>query len=311
MEDHLGIVKKILEKELDESPRSVERMTTGLANEVYRAVLPSQTVIVRLNADPNRMIGSEQHIPLLKSKGVQVPDILASDYSKNFVPFAYQIQTRIEGQDIGAVIEGLSDDQLKKIAEEIARIMNALKVLPTNGKFGWVGNDDEPLYDTWLEVLEPNKIIERNGKTGVVGQSYIDAYQQILSRFRPYFEHVPSTFYYDDMSSKNVLINNGEFAGLVDLDTMAYGDPLELVGRIEASWFGTTYGETYTNAVKDALGLTPEQREIVTAYAFFNRVHWLSEKGIKFNENTSEEIDSVVVQKDKQVVDSILAKLNN
>jgi len=311
MEDHLGVVKKILEKELGESPRSVERMTTGLANEVYRAVLSSQTVIVRLNADPNCMIGSEQHIPLLRSKGVQVPDILASDYSKNFVPFAYQIQTKTEGQDIDAVIESLSDNQLREIAGEIAHIINALKVLPTNGKFGWVGNDDEPLYDTWLEVLEPNKIIERNQKTGVVGQTYVDAYQQILSRFRPYFEHVPSTFYYDDMSSKNVLINDGKFSGLVDLDTMAYGDPLELVGRIEASWFGTTYGETYTNAVEDALGLTPEQREIVTAYAFFNRVHWLSEKGIKFNKNTSEEIDSAAVQKDKQVIDAILAKLNN
>jgi len=287
-EDHINTVNKILGKEFGEAAQNIKRMTTGLANEVYLVTLPSRTIIVRLNADPNQMVGSERHIPLLKSKGIKVPDILASDYSKTFVPFAYQIQTKIEGQDIGTVINMLSDNELKGIAEEIAHIVDVLKTIPTNGKFGWIGNDDTPLYDTWLEILQPNKVIERDKKTGTVSQTYIDKYYEILERFRSYFEQVPSTFYYDDMSSKNVLIDHGSFAGLVDLDTMAYGDPLELIGRIEASWFGTNYGQTYTAAVEDALHLTLEQRKVVTAYAFFNRVHWLSEQGIKFNGNTYE-----------------------
>ncbi len=308
-EDHINTVNKILEKEFGESSKAIERMTTGLANEVYLAVLSSKKVIVRLNANPKQMMGSERHIPLLKSKGIKVPDILASDYSKSFVPFAYQIQTKIEGQDIGTVIGTLSDDELKKLGVEIAHIIDALKMIPTNGKFGWVGNDDTPLYNTWLEILQPNKIIERNEQTGVVGQAYVDKYLTVLEKFKIYFEQVPSTFYYDDMSSKNVLISNGSFAGLVDLDTMAYGDPLEVIGRIEASWFGTRYGQFYTNAVEDALGLTSEQRKIVTAYAFINRVHWLSERGIKFNENTSEQIDWKLVEADRKIIDSILAKI--
>jgi aminoglycoside phosphotransferase (APT) family kinase protein len=308
-ESHTNILNKILEKEFGESSENIERMTTGLANEVYLVALSSKKVIVRLNTDPKQMMGSERHIPLLKSKGIKVPDILASDYSKSFVPFAYQIQTKIEGKDIGAVIETLSDEELKKLGAEIAHIIDALKVIPTNGKFGWVGNDDTPLHNTWLEILQPNKIIERNEQTGVVGQIYVDKYFTVLEKFKSYFEQVPSTFYYDDMSSKNVLINNGSFAGLVDLDTMAYGDPLEVIGRIEASWFGTRYGQFYTNSVEDALSLTSEQREIVTAYAFFNRVHWLSERGIKFNANTSEEIDWKLVEADRKIIDSILAKI--
>lgn len=308
-EDHINTVNRILEKEFGESSKAIERMTTGLANEVYLVALFSKKVIVRLNTDPKQMMGSERHIPLLKSKGIKVPDILASDYSKSFVSFAYQIQTKIEGQDIGAVIETLSDDELKKLGVEIAHIIDALKMIPTNGKFGWVGNDDTPLYNTWLEILQPNKIIERNEQTGVVGQIYVDKYFTVLEKFKSYFEQVPSTFYYDDMSSKNVLINNGSFAGLVDLDTMAYGDPLEVIGRIEASWFGTRYGQFYTNSVEDALSLTSEQRKIVTAYAFFNRVHWLSERGIKFNANTSEEIDWKLVEADRKIIDSILAKI--
>lgn len=311
MHDHIEAVNKILEKEFAESATTLERMTTGLANEVYLVTLSTTAVIIRLNTDPNKMLGSELHIPLLKSKGVKVPEIVASDYSKTLVPFAYQIQSKIEGRDISSVISTLSESELKSIAGEIAHIVDSLKTVPTNGKFGWVGNDDTPLYNTWLEILEPNKVIERDKKTGVVGQKYIDKYHEILKRFMAYYEKVPSTFYYDDMSSKNVLIDHGSFAGIVDLDTVAYGDPLELVGRIEASWFGTNYGEIYTTAIEDSLQLSPEQRKIVTAYAFFSRVQWLSERGIKFNENTSEKIDWDLVEKDRSIIDAILEKLES
>ena len=50
------------------------------------------------------MLGSHNHIPIFKSKGIRVPDILAEDYSKISIPFAYQALTKIEGRDIVDVI---------------------------------------------------------------------------------------------------------------------------------------------------------------------------------------------------------------
>jgi len=310
---HTQIVKQIVEKELGEVPRHIHRMTTGLANEVYSASLSSKDVIVRMNTNEKSMTGTEAHIALFKSVGITVPEMIASDYSKTFVPFAYQIQSKLPGRDINDVISSLTEQQLKDIAHEIAFISKKLSSLPTTGMFGWIGGrENDAPFSSWLKLLSNMRkdVTERNAQTGVVSEKYISMLKIIIQKYREYFRTVPSIFYYDDMSSKNVLIHGGKFVGLVDLDTVAYGDPLEGIGRIEASWYGTAYGTTYTNAIMSELGLDKRQKEIVSVYAILNRIFSLSERGIKFNENTSTKIDLVAVKEDEKIIDAMLVKLD-
>jgi tartrate dehydratase alpha subunit/fumarate hydratase class I-like protein len=92
----------------------------------------------------------------------------------------------------------------------------------------------------------------------------------------------------------------------VDLDTIAHGDPLEGVGRIEASWYGTVHGRSYADAVMNAQALGVEQRRMVRVYAVMNRVQWLSERGVKFNANTSAVVDWDAVKADEAVIDAML-----
>ena len=120
---------------------------------------------------------------------------------------------------------------------------------------------------------------------------------------------MPSIFYYDDINSKNVLVKDEQFVGIVDLDEVAYGDPLEAVGRIKASWFGTHRGEVYTSAIERGLQLGEAQREIVTVYALLHRICWLSEKGIQWNQNTSAEIDPKAAELDKRAVEALRAEI--
>ena len=56
---------------------------------------------------------------------------MAEDYSKAFVPLNYQIQSKIEGQDLGVVFFSLNDEQLKAIAKEVAGIFKKVKT-PSN-----------------------------------------------------------------------------------------------------------------------------------------------------------------------------------
>ena len=309
---HTAAIQSILKKEFNEDMTSVSRMTTGLCNEVYSVSTPTRTVIVRLNEDGNKMVGSETHIPLFQSVDIPVPHILASDYSKSLVPFAYQIQTQLPGMDIGQVVSTLTDLQLVNIAKNIAEISKKLSTLPTNGKYGWVGGED-PLYDSWTDIMQKMRtdIIERNNKTGVIGSKYISIVDKILEKFKSYFDKMPSTFYYDDMCSKNVLIHDGNFSGIVDLDTMAYGDPLEGIGRIMASWYGTEYGKVYSDAVIAEMKLSDAQKEVVAVYAVLNRIYWLSEHGIQWNENTTTNINKEAVEKDKKIIDILWKSLQD
>jgi hypothetical protein len=76
--------------------------------------------------------GSQVHIPEFKALGIKVPDILAEDYSQSFIPFCYQIQNKIEGQDLGLVIESLSQSHLMNLADEIAVIFKKVKTFAQN-----------------------------------------------------------------------------------------------------------------------------------------------------------------------------------
>jgi aminoglycoside phosphotransferase (APT) family kinase protein len=109
--------------------------------------------------------------------------------------------------------------------------------------------------------------------------------------YQAYFSSIKPTTYYGDICSKNVMIHQGVFSGLVDLDGLTQGDPLEAIGRIKLSWLGTRHGEIYSTAIMDELGLNQEQRNLVTMYALLNQISWACENGIQFNQNTKAVID--------------------
>ncbi|MGH6970616.1 MAG: phosphotransferase, partial [Caulobacteraceae bacterium] len=195
---HLQIAADVARIEFGESPRQIARMAVGLANEVYAVSLESGDVIVRLNRDSDLMRGAEEHIRLFASLDIPAPRVLAADYSKSRLPLAYQVQTRLAGEDIGQVIQTLADSQLRAIARDIAVVVRRLESLPTNGRFGWVGGGKEASYATWLDLLEGmrRQIAERTAKTKVVGPRYLAAVSRLLDLYGPAFEKVASTFYY-------------------------------------------------------------------------------------------------------------------
>ena len=310
-DDHKNLVSKVIQKHFNQSPVNVDRKTIGTANEVYGVVLPEKEVIVRLSQSDKFLFGSHNHIPILKKLGIKVPEILAEDYSKTFIPYNYQIQSKIEGQDLDAIISTLTDEQLKAIAKEIATIFRKIKTIPADGKFGYIYAHKEDLVDTWTLRIqqEVDRAIKRGTKTGVM-EDWLEALlRKLFDDYRSYFDTVKSETYFDDISSKNVMIHDGVFSGLVDLDCLAEGDYLEAVGRIKASWYGTHYGQIYTEAVSDELGLSQEQRKLVTAYALFNRIFWTCENGIQMNQNTKAVVDQASDKENKEVVRALAKEL--
>ncbi len=309
-QSHKNLVKEIIFGHFGEYPGVIERMKVGLDNEVYAVELEGQKYIVRLN-QRDSLKGSSKNIPLFKSKNIKVPEIIAEDYSKRIIPYNWQILTKLEGTDIDKTISILTEEQLDDIAKEIANIVKKLIALPTNGMYGWVGLDENKLKSTLAEEVEEMlaTIKSRNEKTGVVKEKYIKFFEEVLDKYKDYFKSALSQFYFDDMSSKNVIINEGKFNGLVDLDGIAYGDPLEGIGRIKASWYGTIFGDYYAKAIMDSLELNDKQREVVSIWALLNRIYWQSEIGVQFNQNTSLEIDPKRAESGNKVIESLAKEL--
>lgn len=309
MENEINI---IVQKHFNQSPQKVERMKAGICNEVYRVEVDDKAFIVRMNNLDRFLKGSSRNIAIFKSKGISVPEILFEDYSKQTISYAYQIMTMIEGEDLGNAIRGLTSDELVSIAKDISYIFLKLGDIQTNGKFGWVADNESKLVDSWNEVMLKMyyDVCSRNDATSVVGKELIDLYYQLITKYKLYFDGVPSRFVYDDISSKNVMVKDGKFNALVDLDQVMYGDFLEPIGRIKASWYGTEYGRIYTESILDCLSLNQSQREMVTVYALLSRINWLSEIGIQFNQNTSVEIDQTRVDESRRIIELIKRELS-
>lgn len=283
-------ITQIIQKHFSARPTDIERMTIGISNEVYKVSLPNDgQYIIRLNRDSESLRGSEKYIPLFRSLDIFVPEIIASDYSGLFVPFSYQILSLIEGDDLQNVIQTLTDEELRQIASAVADIFKRLRDLLTDGSFGTVGYSGHGAFSSWIEViLDIQQVaIDRGHQTGVMAKELENILNKVIEDNRGYFESVKSQFYYDDIAGKNVIIHEGIFAGLVDLDGVSYGDPVEAIGRIRASWYDTPHGDFYTEAVANALSLTQIQRRMIMVYALIHKISWLCENGIKFNENTS------------------------
>ncbi len=306
------MINKVIMFHFNQSPVLIRRMTIGICNEVYDVGLNNREVIIRLSPYDKYLMGSHDHIPRFKKLGIQVPDILFENYSKTLIPFSYQIQNKIEGMDLGNVIETLTDEQLKALAKEIASIFHKVKTLPSSKEYGviWGGGDNET-SGTWTERMKIwiEESIERGKKTGVMDDKMLSLAEKLYTEYKSYFDSVKPVTYYRDICSKNVMIDNGKFNGLVDLDGLTQGDPLEAVGRIKLSWYGTHHGEVYTNAVMDGLELIENERKLVLVYALLNKISWTCENGIQFNQNTKAIVDKEREKIDKNVLNEIAIEL--
>lgn len=302
-----AVARSALETALGRPPDHLRRMTTGRRNEVYAAEVAGQGLILRLNSDPQPLEGSARHIPVFGALGIPVPAILAADYSKERLPMAWQLQSRLPGRDIGEVIHDLGRRQLEDLASRIAGVFERLATLPPPAWFGWTSRG----YATWLDRMTDGvrEIAERNRRTGVVGDDLVRLVRRLVDDRREIFANQPPVVHFDDLSSKNVMVEDGVFTGLVDLDDLACGDPLEAVGRIRASWWGTPNGDAYAEAVLSAMSLDAESRRRVDAYAAFNRIAWLSEQGQVSNANTTAAIDAGAVTRDKSIIADMIRRL--
>lgn len=306
------MITTVISSHFGQIPNFIKRITIGTCNEVYDVGLQGKEVIVRLSPFDKYLMGSHDHIPKLKALGINVPDILMQDFSKIEIPLSYQIQSKIEGHDLGNVIETMTDIQLKALAKEIANIIRMIKTIPTNGKYGviWGGGDND-ISDTWTERMKIwiEESREHGCKTGVMDERMSALAENLYTNYKPYFDSVIAETYNGDICSKNVMIHNGVFNGLVDLDGLTQGDPLEGVGRIMLSWYGTHHGKIYTNALMDEMNLDKKQREYVAMYALMNAIAWACENGIQYNQNTQAIVNKEKERKDKINIASIAAEL--
>lgn len=228
-----------------------KRLVGGESSEVYKVLLEGGgAVVVRLHADPSVYAATRRNLELLAGLGLPVPKVLLEERGA-------LVLARIPGTDLRFVLPQLSDAQIGTIAERVAGYQRTVIASLGLGRgYGWVGIGEAGPHATWKDAIGLKR--QTDARLLAAAKSLGD-----------YLDHVAPTGHLDDITGKNVLIENGELAGLIDFDVVCYGDPHFWLGLTAAGVLADCGPRElrYSNALTAAFGVDAAGRRAAAFYS--------------------------------------------
>jgi hypothetical protein len=133
---------------------------------------------------------------------------------------------------------------------------------------------------------------ERMRKCEHPGRLYPDHAKRFLSSYRSYFSSVRPAPFLPDITTKNILVHQGQLSGIVDVDQICFGDPLLTIGLTRMALLAGSFDLDYIEYWMNLLKLDRQQERIVNAYTLLFCVDFMSELGEQFNRTAVKSIDS-------------------
>lgn len=274
---------------LGEQAQTVTRFATGLAHYVYEVTTTRGAVVVRMAAeDPLTLVGAVYWSERLRPRGAPLPAILHADVRVDARPFPYLLLERLPGTDLGHVYDGLTTQQKRTVACEVVRAQQIAASLPSGHGFGYVAGYEQPFPQrTWREVVDSSlqRSRERITAAGVFDPVYVERVADWLAPWQRYFESISPAPFLHDTTTKNVLIDQGRFQGIVDVDDLCFGDPLWAVGLTRMALLSGRHDLDYIGFWCEAAQFSAEQRAVLPLYSAVFCVDFMSELGQRFNQS--------------------------
>lgn len=290
----------------------VERMPTGAANWVYdvRCAGGARVVVRILRARADCAAGVHWS-RTLRPLGVPLPEMLAHHVGSGEGERSWMVLERLPGTDLEHVYRSLDTAQKRAILDHVLRAQSLVHDLPRATGFGFTkGMEPPPADDTWVDVLTENLETSRRRieRAAVVSSDIVD---RVLDRVRAQdFQDVRPIAFLDDTTTRNVLVHDGAFTGIVDVDGLCYGDPWVVTAPTRMALLSRAAPTDYTNAWLDRLRPLGATQRRLDLYAAIFGVNFLGELGEQFNQDAAPAIDPAHVRRFLGIVEDLLTLLN-
>lgn len=305
------VVKNVVDKEVS----SIDRFNTGLDNYVYKVQLEDGKVVVaRLNypGKEDQYTAAVYWYKQLEPAHIPMPKLFASNTKPGTIP--YMIMEYVPGVDLGDVYVTLTQEEREHIAKHMATIqIDVMTHLPLGPGYGYANAYEETsLYPDWMSVLHTHLDRSKNWITevGLVDPNEVEKVRQKLGSYADYFSKVKPTPFLHDTTTKNVLVSEGKVVGIVDVDSVCFGDPLFVPALTKMALLSMEEKTDYIDTWCNALNITEEQRRILDLYTAMFCVNFMGEVGKSFNKKVSQPVASPEnyegVARLKNALDSLL-----
>ncbi|MGA3065582.1 MAG: phosphotransferase [Tepidisphaeraceae bacterium] len=216
-------------------PLRVARQTlTSSGNAVYRVYLTGgDSIAFRFSPWPRMFAHTRQNLDELRALGLPVQTVLAAGRTES--GGSYVILDWVPGRDLIHELDGMSPAQMSLLAEQVVECQRRLGHLPQSTHFfGWAPIGGNGTYANWTEVFG-DTIPPSTADDGTPFGKLRARLCALRNDLQPYLATVRATPFLDDLTTKNILVENGVLTGLIDLDFICYGDPLLAVGATMTS----------------------------------------------------------------------------
>jgi aminoglycoside phosphotransferase (APT) family kinase protein len=235
--DEAGLVQCMADA-LGERPLKLERQVfTHSGNAVYRARMgEGRSLAVRVSPEAQTFSHTRSNLDVLRGLGLPVQTVLA----QGTVPAGgdFVVLDWLPGRDLFYAFPTLDARQAERIAETIVafqcRVVTRLPVVPGGG-FGWAAIGGRATQARWTDVFgAPAPASMHIATLARTDATPLDRFRARLGLVRvsleDYFATLRPVCFLDDLTIKNVLVEAGELSGLIDFDSVCYGDPLLVLG---------------------------------------------------------------------------------
>jgi hypothetical protein len=293
-------------------PEFVKRNHMGIAAYVYTIEVGGTRYVLKMSETKELVSGSTYWLSKLQSLEVPIPKI----HSVNILTSPYYlIMSHIPGQDLGLVYNTLSNDQKKTIAHDLFNYQNVLLTLPAAKSYGFLHSYDDPLNakNSWREVVESH--IERSERrimqNGFFSVDYVNRVKRLIPFFYDYFDTIKPEPFFDDATTKNVLIDDGKLSGIIDLDWLCFGDRLYAIALTTMSLLNMHADLDYVEYWKELEALQERQEKALQFYVLVFCIDFMAERGMKFNKEETPKVSDEETARLESVFESYYRGLDS
>ena len=250
---------------------SIERCNTGIGNYVFIVTAENNKYILRCSLEKDAYENTVYLLKELEVCDIPIPKVIK--YGQ-YDEYRYLILSYLLGEDIGKIYQDLRDSEKRQIAKEVVAIQNKVSALKIQAPDDWNWNSfaDEMLG-------RAHELISKNGFFDV---SKVEEVSNILKEMQPYISSVKPIPYLDDISTKNLLIENGHVSDVIDIDWMGFGDKLTFVAMTKVALLNMNLDTNYVDYLLEEMSLNSEQKRAFIFYCLLFCVDFMGERGTQY-----------------------------
>jgi hypothetical protein len=284
-------------------------MPTGAGNWVYEVGFAGgRNVVVRILRSHEECAAGVYWSRTLRPLGVPLPEMLAH-YVGSDGDRSWMVLERLPGTDLEHAHAALTPQRRRDVADGVVRAQQIVATsLPPGGGFGYVNWPRDWPHKTWGDVVrhELASSRERIERVGVVDPRHIERIEPLLPRFADYFASVRPLPFLDDTTTRNVIVHDGRLSGIVDVDSICYGDVLFTVALTRMALLNLNQPTAYTDHWLDRVGASDEQRRVVHFYTACFCINFLGEQGQQFNLPAPRPVDQREIARLEAILECLL-----